>query len=150
MHINRVQESSPKAFKIGKTLELPVALPPGPPTGRCPWIPLVMARVLLSTWLQSLQQQQLLFDRHTFKTDGQVQNPSQGPDSNGYTWLSFLWHPHFAFSSSIFSHFDLISVPETHISTKICSQDQDIYMFNILCDIMGHEYGKWVTWWQNF
>ena len=59
----KVQESSPKAFKIAKTPELPGALPPGPPPGRCPWTPpgalkrapgphAVMARALVRARLE--------------------------------------------------------------------------------------------------
>ena len=83
MHINRllidVQESSPMAFKIAKTPELPGALDPtrGPKAG--PWTPPVMARTLPHARLVSLQQHQLLLDGHFFQNDRQLQNPSQGP-----------------------------------------------------------------------
>ena len=70
MHFKRllikVQESSPKAFKIAKTPELPGPLSLGPPPGRSPWTPLetlkrvpgthaVMALALVHARLESLQ-----------------------------------------------------------------------------------------------
>ena len=65
-YINRmlknVQESSPKAFKIGKTPELPGRCPLDPKAG--PWTPPVMARALLSSSIN------FFFDRQSFKNDG--------------------------------------------------------------------------------
>ena len=79
MNINRllidVQESSPKAFKIANTPELPGALSPGPSPGHCPWTP---PEALRCARLVSFQQHQLFLDEHSFQNDGQLQNPSEG------------------------------------------------------------------------
>ena len=119
MHINRllidVQESSPKAFKIAKTPELPGALPPGslsglapgphqgPKTG--PWTPPVMPR----TRLVSLQQHQLVL----FKTTGNFKILTK---TLGYS----IWNPYtcerFSLSLLCGGHTFLIS----KLSTSIC------------------------------
>ena len=72
MHINRVlikaQESSPKAFKIGKTPKLLGTLPPGPHQGPKvgPSTPSVMARTLDLGLFGSIN----FFDRHSVKMTG--------------------------------------------------------------------------------
>ena len=89
MHINRVlikaQESSPEAFKICKIPEL-LGLCPGPLLGRCPWIPPEALRRAPGPhpwWLArycgfdlGLSGSINFFDRHSFKNDGQLLNPS--------------------------------------------------------------------------